>query len=58
VTIVAQKLQQNGLIRYRRGHILIVNPSGLHALACECYDTCKQADALFDQSDFAARKSA
>jgi CRP-like cAMP-binding protein len=58
VTIVAQKLQQNDLIRYRRGHIIIVNPGELHALACECYDACKQADALFDQSALEVRKSA
>jgi CRP-like cAMP-binding protein len=38
VTIVAQKLQRDGIIRYRRGHIVIADPIGLRGLACECYD--------------------
>jgi CRP-like cAMP-binding protein len=38
VTLVAQKLQHDGLLRYRRARITIVNPAALHALACECYE--------------------
>jgi CRP-like cAMP-binding protein len=44
VTLVAHKLQQDGIIHYRRGHLVIVNPGALRALACECYDACKGMD--------------
>ena len=37
VTVVANMLQQNGLIRYHRGRIEILDPAGLEARACECY---------------------
>jgi CRP-like cAMP-binding protein len=37
VTVVANVLQQAGLIRYHRGHIEIVDRPGLEARACECY---------------------
>jgi CRP-like cAMP-binding protein len=37
VTVVANVLQQAGLIRYHRGHIEIVDRVGLEARACECY---------------------
>jgi len=36
VTLIAQKLQNAGLIRYRRGRITIVDREGLEKLACEC----------------------
>ncbi len=38
VTVVANMLQQAGLIRYHRGQIEIVNRPGLEARACECYE--------------------
>lgn len=41
VTQTAQQLQQEGLIRYQRGHIHILNQSGLEAFACECFQTVK-----------------
>jgi CRP-like cAMP-binding protein len=37
VTLVAQSLQDAGLLRYRRGRVEIVNREGLEARACECY---------------------
>jgi CRP-like cAMP-binding protein len=37
ITDVAGKLQRAGLIRYRRGHISVLERSGLEAGTCECY---------------------
>jgi CRP-like cAMP-binding protein len=41
VTAAAHRLQKSGLIRYRRGHIAIVDREGLEAAACECYRVVK-----------------
>jgi hypothetical protein len=41
VSIVANTLQQAGLIRYRRGRIEITNLAGLQDACCECYGTVK-----------------
>ncbi|MBD2468881.1 Crp/Fnr family transcriptional regulator [Nostoc sp. FACHB-145] len=41
VTQTAQKLQESGLISYQRGHIHVLNRSGLKACACECFQTVK-----------------
>ena len=38
VTLVARKLQAGGLIRYRRGHIHVLDVEGLHDSCCECYE--------------------
>jgi CRP-like cAMP-binding protein len=37
ITEAAGRLAQAGLIRYRRGHISIVNRDGLERRSCECY---------------------
>jgi CRP-like cAMP-binding protein len=37
VTLIANRLQADGLIRYRRGHIVVLNRMGLEEVACECY---------------------
>jgi CRP-like cAMP-binding protein len=37
VTLVARKLQEAGLIRYRRGHIHVLDVDGLQDSCCECY---------------------
>src|SRR5215471_2119323 len=42
VTVVANMLQQAGLIRYHRGHIEIVDRRGLEARACECYEAIRR----------------
>jgi CRP-like cAMP-binding protein len=36
-TLIANRLQADGLIRYRRGHIVVLNRMGLEEVACECY---------------------
>jgi CRP-like cAMP-binding protein len=37
VTEAARKLQNLGLIHYRRGHIEVVDRAGIEARVCECY---------------------
>lgn len=37
VTEAARKLQNLGVIRYRRGHIIVIDRPALEALSCECY---------------------
>ena len=37
ITEVAGRLQKAGFIRYRRGHIAVLDRSGLETRACECY---------------------
>ena len=41
VTEAAGKLQEAGLIHYRRGQITVINRPGLEARACECYRVVK-----------------
>jgi CRP-like cAMP-binding protein len=41
ITEAAGRLQSAGLIRYRRGHISVLNRIGLEACACECYAVVK-----------------
>jgi CRP-like cAMP-binding protein len=42
VTAAAQKLQQSGLIRYRRGHIAVLDRQRLEQHTCECYAVAKR----------------
>ncbi|MFZ2307191.1 MAG: Crp/Fnr family transcriptional regulator [Rhodoferax sp.] len=42
VTEAAGKLQDAGYIRYRRGHIAVLERKGLEARACECYGVVKK----------------
>jgi len=42
ITEAAGKLQRAGLIRYRRGHLAVLERSGLEAGACECYAVVKK----------------
>lgn len=42
VTEGAVRLQQAGLIRYRRGHIKVLDRPGLEARTCECYAVVKK----------------
>jgi len=41
ITAAAGKLQSAGLIRYRRGHISVLDRIGLEARSCECYGVVK-----------------
>ena len=42
VTEAAGKLQRDGFIRYRRGHITVLDRAGLEGDVCECYDVVKK----------------
>ena len=42
VTESALKLQKQGLIRYARGHITVLDRAGLEERACECYAVVKR----------------
>ncbi len=45
VTVAAGTLQKAGLIGYTRGHVRILNRSGLEHLACECYGIMRELSA-------------
>jgi hypothetical protein len=47
VTVAAGALRSEGLIRYSRGKITVLDRPGLEAAACECYATVR---AVFDAS--------
>ena len=42
ITEAAGKLQHAGFIRYRRGHIAVLDRAGLETRACECYAVVKK----------------
>lgn len=47
ITEAAGRLQKLGVIKYRRGHIEVINRSKLEQLSCECYGVDKrEADRL------------
>jgi hypothetical protein len=39
VTVAAGSIERRGLIKYSRGRIRIIDPKGLEATSCECYQT-------------------
>jgi Mn-dependent DtxR family transcriptional regulator len=41
VTEAAGNLDKAGLIRYRRGHITVLDRGGLETRTCECYSVVK-----------------
>jgi CRP-like cAMP-binding protein len=41
LSVVANTLQKAGFIRYRRGHVRILDRPGLEEAACECYGVVK-----------------
>jgi hypothetical protein len=42
ITAAAGHLQSAGVISYRRGHISVLDRSGLESRACECYAVVKK----------------
>ena len=42
VTDAAGRLQEAGVIRYRRGHITVVQRAGLETRTCECYEVVRK----------------
>ena len=60
ITEAAGKLQNAGFIRYRRGHIAVLDRSGLEAHTCECYAVVKKelmrllSDVRYRQDIFAS----
>jgi CRP-like cAMP-binding protein len=42
ITEAAGALQRAGIIRYRRGHITVLERTGLESRACECYAVVKK----------------
>jgi len=56
VTEVMGALQKAGLIRYRRGHVSILDHEALRLRACECYDISKlEFDRLLGDTPLAPR---
>jgi CRP-like cAMP-binding protein len=56
VTDVMGSLQKAGLIRYRRGHVTILDHDGLQERTCECYDISRlEFDRLLGDTPLAPR---
>ncbi len=47
ITMAANKLQKDGLIRYHRGQITILDRAGMEAISCDCYQVTKE---VFERS--------
>ena len=64
VTEAAGKLQEEGVIRYRRGHITVLDRAGLESQVCECYAVVKKEfarllpDAALQRQDTAQARTA
>jgi len=41
VSIAAGDLQRQGLIKYSRGHVSILDREGLDSASCECYEAAR-----------------
>nr|WP_314621584.1 Crp/Fnr family transcriptional regulator [uncultured Noviherbaspirillum sp.] len=58
VSVVANRFQQAGLLRYSRGHVYILNRQGIEEAACECYfDVCNHSQRLLTTTDAGASSS-
>ncbi len=59
VSEAARRLQIAGFIRYQRGHISVVDRTGLEARSCECYAVAKrEAERLLQLSQENVKKRA
>ncbi len=59
ITEAAGNLQRDGFIRYRRGHITVLERSGLEARTCECYAVVKkELDRLLQMPQTTPRSAA
>ena len=47
VSVAQHKLQQDGLTRYTRGHVVITDRKGLESVACECYAVVQRRQERF-----------
>ena len=58
ITAAASALQRDGLIKYHRGEITVLDRSGLEAAACSCYATSEQTynDLLGSAAKVSARQ--
>ena len=57
VTDVMGALQKAGLIRYRRGHVTLLDHDALQQRACECYETSRlEFDRLLDDTGTASTR--
>jgi CRP-like cAMP-binding protein len=45
ITTAASALQRDGVIKYRRGEITVLDRGGLEAAACSCYEADRQTYA-------------
>ncbi len=51
ITLAAGHFQEAGYIRYRRGHITVLDAAGLASCACECYGVVKaEMDRLLTET--------
>jgi hypothetical protein len=58
VTASAGKLQEEGIIRYSRGRITILDRAKLEKRVCECYGVVKrECDRLLPGADATERRS-
>lgn len=58
ISETAARLQREGLIRYTRGHIAVLDRSRLEERACECYEAIRREYArLLPAHDIAAGKA-
>jgi len=58
ITETAGNLQREGLISYRRGHITVLDRTGLESHACECYNVVKMEFRRLLKDNGAAGKQA